>query len=267
MKKIILFIAVFIQQPLLNKVSAQQYMVPYIQVGYMGWFSSSKDLNAFFTSYNASQGTALKTGFKSNSGFMTGFKIMGGGRFEYTNGYLELGIGGSRMFASQNVATFRNGDSRILDITGKEVGLDVGFGWGKKVTFGFLFNLGYQNMYIRTGYQYANGSLSYGNSHILNGNYNGDRLCLFSGISMQFRLVQYLWLGFDGGWYGTLLPNDKFTYDDVVDHKEGNALLYFPKDYGVALFDPFNNENDAVNNLRGFRFNINLRFQLSLSDD
>lgn len=251
----------------LDKTFAQSYFEPYVQVGYSGWFSKSKDLNAFFTSYNSSQATALNKGFKDNSGYMSGFKIIGGGRVSSSNGYFEMGLGGSNLYAKQNVATFRNGDSRILDITCKEVGLDFGFGWGNKATFGFLFNIGYQNLYLRTGYQYANGTLSYGNSHILNGNYNGDRLCLFSGIALQFNVATYTWLTFDAGWYGTMLPNDKFTYDDVVDHKEGNSLLYFPKDYGVALADPFSVDNNAINNLRGFRININLRFKLSLNGE
>ena len=267
MKKTALITAIIVFGLLCKQTTAQVYLKPYVEGGYAMWFSKSKDLSSFYKSYNTVQGIQINSGFKTETGLMMGFKGAAGVRLGFSSGYLDMGFSYSKVDAKQNTAVFRNGDARILDLYCNDIGFDFGFGWGEKATIGFLFNIASQNAFVKTGYRYANGTVSYGNSHSLNGLYNGDRLSLFSGIKLQIPIVRFVFISVDAGWYGTMLPNDKFTFGDIVDHKGTSSILYLPKDYGVTITDPFNIDNDAVNNLKGFRLNINLRFQLDEYDD
>jgi hypothetical protein len=247
-----------------NKLQAQVALLPYAQVGYGFWFSKSKDITSFLNSYNAVQGTSLSSGFKDKTGLLTGFKGALGVRLKFNKGYLDMALTGSQLKAKQNSATFKSGDRRILDLYCNDYGFDFGFGWGNRATFGFVFNMCVQNAYVRTGFEYANGTVSYGNSHNLNGVYHGNRLGLFSGINVQVPVLSFASIGVDLGWYGTMLPADKFTYSDLAEHKA--VISYLPRDYGVTLSDPYTTENDAVNDLKGLRFDINLRFHLPYNE-
>lgn len=264
MKKLFLIFTIIILASIQNAIQAQVYTLPYAQASYGFWFSKSKDLTSFLNSYNNVQGSSLSNGFKDKTGLLNGFKGAIGIRLKFSSSYIDMALTASQLKAKQNRATFKSGDSRILDLYCNDYGFDFGFGWGEKATFGFIFNIGVQNAYVRTGFEYANGTTSYGSSHNLNGVYHGNRLSLFSGINIQVPIVSFVSVGVNAGWYGTMLPADKFTYSDLAEHKA--VISYLPRDYGVTLSDPYTTENDAVNDLKGLRFDINLPFHLPYNE-
>lgn len=238
----------------------------YARTDYSLWFSRSKSIGGFLSSYNSYQAAHPESGgvkqFKENVGAMNGIIYGVGLRFFLGNGYIDGSVNGSKFSSGTNSFIYDNGDAREIKVTSRDFIFQFGFGFGKKLCFGPDFNITVQNTAVAAGFRYADGTLTYSNTQGLNGVYSTTRIGLYYGLEASYRLIKYVRFTFGFGRYGALLPIDKFEFNDNSGSKglDAQSNYYLPQDFGLYAADPnTGSDNSAYNNLRGLRLNFGIR--------
>jgi hypothetical protein len=233
----------------------------FLQTGYNMWLANSKDLTSFYKSYNTSV-NGVDNDFKEKVGIMNGYGFVIGSRFFTEKAYFDLGFSTNRYASAINKVKFDDGDSREILVKTADWGFDFGFGWGKRFCAGMMLGMGAQRTTVNAGYRYANGTISYGPEYNLNGVYRALKGSLYYGFTADFRVVKYLRLGVSAIRLATLLPVDKFVYSDNSLIKGTGTNTYVPINYVTYASGGSFEDNEAGNDLRGWRISFIARIQL-----
>lgn len=196
--------------------------------GYNTLLSSYPTMNKFLDSYNTSQASTLSKS-PGHFGMMNGYNA--GIIWSMSVFYFDIGF--SQIFSGQK-AEFNTGDSRHFKL--KFNYENVGIGFGKQTEkFGIwaVGNLIFGDIYMRTYYEYKDGSRDIGPSHQLNGNYVGIVAMKQSyGIKAQVPIAKNLnvlvYLGYLTGYnlcwkkdnlhfYLSDINYPKMTYDQMYE--------------------------------------------------